>query len=137
MHEEYCPAKYYCTDAGCCPEDMTLQECGATQIMTGAPPSSTQPPISPPGGGDEGDEGDEDEISSSSEFSLALPTPTRTALVPTESDEEDSFPSPTRPVTDPFGEPAETTAAQGAPNAASRLEGGLLTGLLGMLAMLI
>ncbi|KAH8671478.1 hypothetical protein BX600DRAFT_510148 [Xylariales sp. PMI_506] len=39
---DYCPAGYYCTDAGCCDNSLTLEECGASVTLTTiAPPQTT------------------------------------------------------------------------------------------------
>ncbi|KAM6513477.1 hypothetical protein FALCPG4_015892 [Fusarium falciforme] len=43
---KYCPADTYCTDIGCCPDDVSLEECGATRILSVIPPPATEEPSS-------------------------------------------------------------------------------------------
>jgi hypothetical protein len=46
---DYCPKGQYCTNAGCCLDGMSLEDCGATQtIATVAPPAPTSQSQSPP-----------------------------------------------------------------------------------------
>jgi hypothetical protein len=40
----YCPAGYYCTDAGCCEEGTTLEECGASTTLEIVLPDATEEP---------------------------------------------------------------------------------------------
>ncbi|KAK0127402.1 hypothetical protein ONS96_006946 [Cadophora gregata f. sp. sojae] len=44
---KYCPAGYYCTDAGCCPNGTPLAECGATISLSVIPPpaATTAAPV--------------------------------------------------------------------------------------------
>ncbi|KAK4949489.1 hypothetical protein LTR10_012107 [Elasticomyces elasticus] len=35
---KYCPADYYCTDAGCCPVGSSIDECGASMTLSTLPP---------------------------------------------------------------------------------------------------
>lgn len=41
---EYCPASNYCTDAGCCPNGVSLADCGAISTLDVIPPPATIPP---------------------------------------------------------------------------------------------
>ncbi|KAH7190976.1 Prp 4 [Fusarium oxysporum] len=39
-----CPAGYYCTDAICCPDEMSIEECGATATLSVIPPPAKKEP---------------------------------------------------------------------------------------------
>ncbi|KAI1907049.1 hypothetical protein LOZ12_003454 [Ophidiomyces ophidiicola] len=130
--EEYCPAGYYCTDAGCCPSSKSLAECGATVKLTASPPSATTTAPAVP----------DDRNSTSVRTSSSRSSSTRTSiqLSPTSSESND-FPGttplppsaiqPSIPSSSPASPPAQTR------NAAGKLEGGILAGAFGMLAMVL
>ncbi|PNP76821.1 hypothetical protein FNYG_09837 [Fusarium nygamai] len=40
----YCPAGFYCTDAGCCPDGSSVEECGATATLSVIPPPAKKEP---------------------------------------------------------------------------------------------
>ncbi|KAI1949452.1 hypothetical protein LOY89_005914 [Ophidiomyces ophidiicola] len=129
---EYCPAGYYCTDAGCCPSSKSLAECGATVKLTASPPSATTTAPAVP----------DDRNSTSVRTSSSRSSSTRTSiqLSPTSSESND-FPGttplppsaiqPSIPSSSPASPPAQTR------NAAGKLEGGILAGAFGMLAMVL
>ncbi|WEW60318.1 hypothetical protein PRK78_005803 [Emydomyces testavorans] len=126
---KYCPAGYFCTDAGCCPSSKSLQECGATQILTGSPPTSSKGPLS------FGGSSSAIASSSTSRFSLNLSTPTQLSSPPSET--LDNTPTTTTRPNNPLGAPAASSPARQSANSAGRLEGGVLMGGLGMLAMVL
>ncbi|RKK66442.1 hypothetical protein BFJ69_g15408 [Fusarium oxysporum] len=49
----FCSAGYYCTDAGCCPDENSIEECGATATLSVIPlpakeePSTSTNPLEP------------------------------------------------------------------------------------------
>ncbi|KEZ46939.1 Prp 4 [Scedosporium apiospermum] len=48
---KYCPAGTRCTNAGCCPNELSLEDCGATATLSVIPPPATdtpEPPTSAP-----------------------------------------------------------------------------------------
>ncbi|CAI4214127.1 unnamed protein product [Parascedosporium putredinis] len=49
----YCPAGTRCTDAGCCPNDRDLADCGASITLSVIPPPATGTPEEPTDGGSE------------------------------------------------------------------------------------
>ncbi|RKL02193.1 hypothetical protein BFJ70_g17359 [Fusarium oxysporum] len=40
----FCPTGYYCTDAGCCPDENSIEECGATGRLDVIPPLAKEEP---------------------------------------------------------------------------------------------
>jgi hypothetical protein len=87
-----CPAGTYCTDGGCCPDEMSLDECGATVTLTIIPPTrpsaTAQPeqseePSSPP------------EPTSSDEPEESTVTPEPTSSEEPTSDDTSIIPEPT------------------------------------------
>ncbi|KAF6515789.1 hypothetical protein HZS61_004530 [Fusarium oxysporum f. sp. conglutinans] len=40
----FCPTGYYCTDAGCCPDENSIEECGATGRLDVIPPPAKEEP---------------------------------------------------------------------------------------------
>lgn len=96
---KYCPAGTYCTDAGCCPDDVPLEQCGATTTLSVVPPPSADEPTEAPEPTDDAPEptGDAPEPTgkpTKSEDCEEEPTPTPTSDCE-EATSEDSHPKPT------------------------------------------
>ncbi|KAM6513838.1 hypothetical protein FALCPG4_015048 [Fusarium falciforme] len=44
VDSSFCSAGYYCTDAGCCPDEYSVEECGATATLSVIPPPAKEEP---------------------------------------------------------------------------------------------
>ncbi|KAI9147300.1 hypothetical protein HJFPF1_13339 [Paramyrothecium foliicola] len=103
-NSRYCDAGYYCSDAGCCPNELSLEECGATVTLSIIPPPSE--PTSAPEPSTSDEPAPEPEPTTTEE-PTDIPEPT-TSEEPTDVPEPTTSEEPTSSVPTETPEPTES-----------------------------